>query len=208
MQPLRRLASASALAAILALCASSANAAPTDRSGATVAPTVLEPSSARANEWRLVKTKVKWRGNAVAMDALDKAHNAEILYSGPSGRAGDVAFTCMAGGLSLSVTTEPGDLYQHAFNAPDSRRFKRTEPVVAIDGKRIKTYAWLDMVEMDVIRARRMKTMGPIYNAALRGRTVVLDMARGEDIVLNLPTANDDFKAFGAACGLGRNADR
>jgi len=157
--------------------------------------------------WTALTVGVSFRGGAVSVDELDRTRPAEVVYSGTAETPGNVLFNCYNGRPSVSFALEPADMRALMSNPPESTRMKLKRPKIDVDGTRIKGEDWIYMPAMNVYRMRRTASFRALYNATLRGSDVRVK-ARPNDIALNMPPADDAFKDFGAACGIGRLADR
>lgn len=181
---------------------------------AAAAATTILPVSTNAQDdmnseqgWTALSVGVSFRGDAVSVDELGKTRIADIVYSGTAETPGNLFFNCYNGRPSVSFALEPVDMQALISNPPDSTRMKLRRPKIIVDGKQIKGEDWIYMPAMDVYRMRRVASFRALYNATLTGSDVRIK-SRPEDIPLNMPAADDAFKDFGAACGIGRLAER
>jgi len=184
--------------------------------GATLIPLTVDAQSTSGSAavspfekegWKKVFVTIVFTGSAVSLDELGKPNQIEVVYSGTSETRGNVQFNCFNGRPSVSFALEPVDMREMLTNPPDSRRRKLKRPKISIDGTRIDGEDWIYMPAMEVYRARRMASLKSLYNATVMGSAVEV-RTRGNTELLNLPTADDAFKDFGAKCGLGRLAER
>lgn len=102
------------------------------------------------------------------------------------------------GQLSAMVSYKPGDFVRKMkANAP----FRRTVDVnIVRDGTDEGKTPWTLIPAVDTIHTKSHGEAGKIYNAAILGENVVVNIQRKGEVALTLPGVDDTFRAFATTC--------
>jgi|GEM_PF-2915092 len=101
-------------------------------------------------------------------------------------------------GLSVKVTGRPRKLEDTGFYAFGRRTSSRGE--VFVDGDLVRANEWaIDTTDGSMVSFDAM-TVAYIYDAAMKGLTVRLDLENRSAFDIHLPSANDKFPEFVEAC--------
>ncbi|MEP3892078.1 MAG: hypothetical protein ABJN69_16595 [Hellea sp.] len=157
-----------------------------------------------ATQWKLHEYTYSLSGFPVPKDIRRKPFSAETIYTNSSDK-GDVAITCLREKLYLSVETKPINFEEFVVNHLTSQRAKVRAVTLRIDGDKKSRNRWTYIPEHKVLLAQKRSDKVKVYNAAISGKAVTLEIGNGKAFKLNLLKPNSTFANFGANCGLGRN---
>jgi hypothetical protein len=139
---------------------------------------------ASATEW------MAWQGQ--------DADAPQVIYTQDTDQRG-VMLTCQANGdLSSAITLSPGSLPELlAKNAPYGRSADATISVGAQASEQAK-FRYVPAIDLVEIRSHAFATK--VFNAAVLGEPLNIDMQRETDIQASLPAPDTAFKAFAKTC--------
>lgn len=164
-----------------------------------------EDSSAQsAPQWNLHEYTYSLSGFPVPKDIRRKPFSAETIYT-DSPDEGDVAITCLREKLYVSVEAKPVNFEKFVVEHLSSQRAKVRAVTLKIDGEKKSRNKWTYILEHKVLLAQKRSDKIKVYNAAISGKAVTLQIGNGKAFKLNLPKPNPVFADFGANCGVGRN---
>lgn len=157
--------------------------------------------------WQGYNYYVEFSGSAVKKKARDRKFVTETIYTDLNEQPGNVAFTCINELLTVSVAYKPLDLKDFIKNHRTSRRWKTRMAEVTIDGELQKMNSWTYLPKYGVAISRKRSDGAKLYNAAIRGQSVIFDFDFKKPVELILPKPNMDFAEFGGPCGMGKYKD-
>lgn len=139
-------------------------------------------------------------GSASAAEA-----NAEWVLKGGEGsmvmitdsdQAPGMMINCNGGKLRVALTTEGVDLA----SLKESKRVRKADATVSIEGREPieTTLSYLPSRKLAV--ATQFSDKSKLYNAAVQGKTVSVDMGRRGSFTFTPPAINDTFKTFASSC--------
>jgi len=158
--------------------------------------------------WQNHEYVVEFSGSGVKKKARDKQFVAETIFTDQSDMPGNVAMTCINEVFTVAVAYKPLDLKDFIVNHRTSRRWRTRKVEMTIEGELQKMNEWTYLPKFGVAIPRKKSDRAKVYNAAIRGQSILLNMDFRESIKLILPKPNTEFAEFGGACGMGNNKNR
>jgi len=135
------------------------------------------------NEWRVVKTSET--GTPIS------------IVSGSDEEAG-VMVSCRDDKLVAAVGFGAGDIAKRLQS--DTNRLKSRAGQLTIGDRDEERARWIYYPQYQLAQTVKSVTAKKIYNAAIRGDAISLNLQRKGITTIQLPAMNDNFKAFAKAC--------
>lgn len=126
-----------------------------------------------------------------------KETNGKVIYSTESGTPALVIGCNDAGKISATLALD-GDV--EAKLSSRSVRTRRVNGTLTVDGKEPATSKWAFLPTRNMASPVENKFARRLYNAAVTGKSVTLDLGRRGSYEYSPPKLNADFQAFAASC--------
>jgi len=159
-------------------------------------------------DWQHHDYVMEFSGSAVKKKAREKQFLAETIYTNKSDARGNVAITCINEVYTVSVSYKPIDMEDFVVNNRTTKRWRTRKVEMKVNGEVQKMNDWTYLPKIGVFLPRKKSDRAKIYNAAIKGDAISLNMDFKEAFPLILPKPNKAFKEFGGACGMGLNKDK
>lgn len=155
-------------------------------------------------QWQVETYALVFSGNLPSKEQRAKTYTVEAIYTDNKETPGAVAFTCVAGKMSLAIATKPKDFEAFIRNNTKSQSSRTRKVPLYINGDRQILENWTYVSKTDILMPRTQIERNKVYNAVLRQDKVEIDMDFKDRFSLVLPKPNDAFNDFGKDCGIGR----
>lgn len=130
--------------------------------------------------------------------------NGQLLYTAAS-ETPSLAFVCTnEGKLSAIINIDGGDLFEKL--AKGSSRVRTKTGILSIENRESTRDSWNYYPATKLAQPTKPSVSRKLYNAAVTGSDVKLDMSFVEDPSISPPALNDDFKAFATTCSATNNS--
>lgn len=120
--------------------------------------------------------------------------------------AGSVGFACAGQKLHVMFSYDDVELDSAFKEAWTERRAKQRVGTLSVDGESQRRGGFTEMRDTKLYMSMSPADKRSFYKSVVQAQNVAVRL-RGETIQLSMPAINDDFREFGAACGLGTLAD-
>lgn len=184
---------------------------------------LLASSTAYANEpadinrWASATYSMQYKGEAFSDRRKNAIDTGEILYTTSETNPG-LLFTCLAGKFRVAVSLKPQNMATafsstKTYGVSGNGSFVPAEKMLSYvdmtldDGPKIGLGRWLYFKDREAAKSRKRVPAAKLYNAIVKNQTITIHTKR-KQALLDLPRPNAAFADFGAACGLGRNAEK
>jgi len=124
--------------------------------------------------------------------------NGKMVYSTPEDGAG-LAFGCSPDGtLSAFVNIDGADM---ANKLTDGIPASRSKPgKLSVDGGKAEKTKWRYMSDLQIMSPVQPKITRRLYNAAITGAPVQLELRYMDNVSIAPPKIDDAFKTFASSC--------
>nr|WP_321440837.1 hypothetical protein [uncultured Hyphomonas sp.] len=130
--------------------------------------------------------------------------NGQMLFTDVSDAPG-LAFFCTNGGkLSAMVNLDGGDIAEKI--ARQSRRVRSKIATLSIEGREDTRADWHYFPATQLAQPVSNSVERKLYNAAVTGSAIGLELSYMENPHISPPPLNDDFKAFATTCSATNGA--
>jgi len=124
--------------------------------------------------------------------------NGQIVYSTSEGGSG-LAFGCTADGkLSAFVNIDGADMVAKLTSGTPATRSKPGK--LTVDGGEAARTNWTYMPDLKVMSPKKPQITRRLYNAAVTGDTVQLELRYMDDVSIAPPAIDSEFTAFSSSC--------
>lgn len=153
----------------------------------------------------ILLTAATFTATAHAADSLEvsgewsilEASNGKAIYSTETGAPALILGCNDAGKISATFSLD-GDVADKL--ASRSVRSRRVDATLTVDGKEPATSKWAYLPTRNMASPVENKYARRLYNAAVTGKTVTLDLGRRGTYEYAPPKINSDFETFASGC--------
>lgn len=195
------------LALLAALVSATAAAAQeTGIEGSEVEETAAERVT---NAWGRFEYGFEFHGMGVDLSALNNPRRGEAIYSTDATKPG-LMLTCSKNAgydpsLNAVVSLAPMD-FSEAWG--EQSRHRRKFVRMTIGDRPTDARNWLYAFDAGTLQTMYYAAAAKAYNASVRGDPIRLKLGGMDEVTIIPPPVDDVFLDFGAACGLGRYAEK
>lgn len=126
------------------------------------------------------------------------AEAPKAIYA-QEGQGVTTLLSCNADGQLTAFISYKGGDFERKMKA--HAPYRRSVDVKIIrSGVADEASSWTIVPAVDLVHTKTHGDAGKIYNAAIRGDDVVIDIPREDEVELALPDVDDVFRAFATAC--------
>ncbi len=140
----------------------------------------------------------EWKRSAME----NGSKNSEYIYS-TAAESSTIAFTCINGKFRAVIATDPQDLSSLYDKDKLSKRFSKRFASLNVNGTKNNTQPWGISRTRGLAVSQTSKPAVELYNAVVRGQSVMWDRSGKDPVELTVPEVNGEFAKFGAGCGIG-----
>lgn len=124
--------------------------------------------------------------------------NGQIVYTTSESGSG-LAFGCTADGkLSAFVNIDGADMVSKLTSGKPTTRTKPGK--LTVDGGEADKTSWTYMPDLQIMSPKQQQITRRLYNAAITGDTVQLELRYMDDVSIAPPAIDSEFTAFSSSC--------
>ncbi len=158
------------------------------------------------NTWESFDMTMHYSGNAYTKKRRATIDEGEIVHT-TSDTSSGLMFSCLEGRLFVAVSWKPQD-FRTSFTKTSGRRKGRKLDMKLDGGEKNTLGYWIYKPSLGAVSSRKRSQAAKLYNAVVRKQKVTLYIESKKPVVLDLPKPNRAFAEFGAACGIGKFANK
>ena len=173
-------------------------------SGYSQNTTANEGGEPQSYHWEQRTIRVSY-GTGYSKEARETPSRGEYIYTVGPDSVGATAIMCFGGIPQAVVATTNDPIRPSLMEALKKTKGRYIHPTVKINDDEISESRWTYRPKAKLAIPHDANVTRKIYNAAIRGDTVSIDISGKGSFSLILPKPNVNFADFGAECGMGRN---